>query len=95
MLDFNSRRYCLQMGGALDAAAPEASTRMPMSANEGGLRRLVHLKELMAATSLTAKQIWKLVKMGKIERPIRLHYRAFAWPFEYISDWLLRRGYAL
>lgn len=95
MLDFNARRYCLLLGDAADTSAPV--TRAPTFATspETRLRRLVHLSELAERTSLSKKQIWHLVRIGKLDAPIRLNYRAFAWSSHYVSDWLKQRGHLL
>lgn len=95
MLDFNARRYCLLSGASFEASAPEARAPTENTSARPRLRRYVYLRELAERTSLSQKQIWHLVNAGKLDPPIRLHYRAFAWPCDYISTWLQARGLLL
>lgn len=56
--------------------------------------RLLTMKELVRATTLSRASVYRLVEAGQFPRPIRIGPQRIAWKSSSIAEWMAQRTLA-
>lgn len=88
-IDLNMRRYIVAMGGEFETSPPVATKARPRTLpSRRGPRRFVSIREVMARTSLSRKELNRLIALGKLRDPLKMNFHAFVWDSAYIHEWI-------